>query len=115
MSRHQLQLRDGVPATSAWIGWDRPLRTFFAQVFATDPKDEDEEVPILWEGTVEAELPRPIDAIRLLEPYCEIPAETAASLEIDRMKTLAKTDGPNQVEARAFLARLEARDKRDLA
>ena len=115
MSRHQLQLRDGVAATSAWIGWDRPLRTFFAQVFAADPDDEDEEVPILWEGTAEAELPRPVDAIRLLEPYCDIPAETAASLEIDRMKTLAKTDGPNQVEARAFLARLEARDKRDLA
>ena len=33
MSRHQLPLREGVEATSAWIGWDRPLLTFFAQVF----------------------------------------------------------------------------------
>ena len=111
MSRHQLQLRGGVAATSAWIGWDRPLRTFFAQVFAADPDDEDEEVPILWEGTAEAELPRTVDAIRLLEPYCDIPAEIAASLEIDRIKTLATIDGPNQKEAKAFLARLERQQR----
>lgn len=110
MSRHQLPLREGVEASSAWIGWDRPLLTFFAQVFVTDPADPDEEVELLWRGTSEGELPRPVDAIRLLEHYCEIPAEIAASLEIDRMRTLATVDGPNQQEAKAFLARLEARD-----
>ena len=73
------------------------------------------KLPDVGEGTAEAELPRPVDAIRLLEPYCDIPAEIAASLEIDRMKTLATIDGPNQTEAKAFLARLEARDKRDQA
>ncbi|MDT0576391.1 hypothetical protein RM533_09345 [Croceicoccus sp. F390] len=111
MSRHQIPLREGVEATSAWIGWDRPLQTFYAQVFARYPNDENEEIEILWVGTSEAELPRPVDAIRLLEPYCDVPAEIAASLEIDRMKTLAKVDGPNQLEAKAFLARLEARNR----
>ena len=112
MSRHQLPLREGVEASSARIGWDRPLLTFFAQVFVTDPADPGEEVELLWRGTSERELPRPIDAIRLLEPYCDIPAEIAVSLEVDRMKTLATIDGPNQQEAKAFLARLEARGSR---
>ena len=112
MSRHQLPLREGVEASSAWIGWDRPLLTFFAQVFVTDPADPGEEVELLWRGTSERELPRPVDAIRLLEPYCDIPIEIAVSLEIDRMKTLATIDGPNQQEAKAFLARFEARGSR---
>ena len=72
----------------------------------------DEEVELIWRGTSERELPRPVDAIRLLEPYCDIPAEIAVSLEVDRMKTLATIDGPNQQEAKAFLARLEARGSR---
>ena len=114
MSRHQVPLRPGVAASSAWIGWDRPLMTFFAQVFTSDPEDPEEETEILWVGTSEAELPRPIDAIRLLEPYCDVPAEIAAQLEIDRMKTLATIDGPNQEEAKAFLARLEARKRRSV-
>lgn len=111
MSRHELALKPGVDATSAYVGWDRPLQTFFAQVFTEHPSDPDEEIDILWRGTSEGELPRPVDAIRLLEPYCDVPAEIAVKLEIDRMKTLAMVDGPNQEEAKAFLARLEARDR----
>ena len=114
MSRHQVPLRSGVAASSAWIGWDRPFLTFFAQVFAPHPGDPEEELEILWVGTSEAELPRPLDAIRLLEPYCDVPAEIAAQLEIDRMKTLATIDGPNQQEAKAFLARLESRGDRSV-
>ena len=109
MSRHALPIREGLEASSAWIGWDRPLLTFFAQVFVEDPSDPEEEIDILWRGTFKGELPRPVDAIVLLEPFCEIPAEIAAQLEIDRMKTLAQFDGPSQQEAKAFIARLKAR------
>lgn len=109
MSRHPIPIRVGIEASSAWIGWDRPLLTFFAQVFVENPNDPEEEVEILWRGTCERELPRPVDAIVLLEPFCEIPAEIAAQLEIDRMKTLAQIDGPSQQEAKAFIASLEAR------
>ena len=112
MSRHQLPLRAGVDASSAWVGWDRPLLTFFAQVFRTDPRDPEKEIDILWRGTSERELPRPVDAITLLEPFCDVPAEIAAQLEIDRMATLEQIDGPNQEEAKAFMARLRERDDR---
>ena len=114
MSRHQVPLRPGVAASSAWIGWDRPFLTFFAQVFAPYPEDLEEEFEILWVGTSDAELPRPIDAIRLLEPYCDVPAEITAQSEIDRMRTLATIDGPNQKEAKAFRARLESRGDRSV-
>ena len=82
VSRHQVPLRPGVAASSAWIGWDRPFLTFFAQVFAPYPEDLEEEFEILWVGTSDAELPRPIDAIRLLEPYCDVAAEITAQSEI---------------------------------
>ena len=34
MSRHKVPLRDGVAAASAYVGWDRPLQTYFAQVLS---------------------------------------------------------------------------------
>lgn len=107
MSRHQVPLREDIDATSAWVGWDRPLQTFFVQVFKDHPTEPGEETELLWVGSSEKELPRPVDALLLLEPYCIIPDELPATLEIDRMKTLAATDGPNQVEAKAFLARID--------
>lgn len=60
----------------------------------------------MWVGTAFGELPRAVDAIRVLEPYCQIEASLAAQLEIDRMACLATRDGPNQIEAKAFMARL---------
>jgi hypothetical protein len=109
MSRIELPIKAGIEASSAFVGWDRPLLTFFAQVFKADPEDPEEVIELLWAGASEGELPRPVDAIRLLEPFCEISAEIAVNLEIDRMRTLAAVDGPNQAEAKAFLKRLDER------
>ena len=33
MSRIELPIKAGIEASSAFVGWDRPLLTFFAQVF----------------------------------------------------------------------------------
>ena len=108
MSRHQVPLRPGISAESAWIGWDRPLQTFFAQVLA-QPNEEGEQKEILWIGTSLGEIHKASDAARALEPYCEIDEGLVARLEIDRMKTLATIDGPNQAEAKAFIERLAER------
>ncbi len=78
---------------------------YFAQVLSA-PDEDGEETELVWVGTAFGELPRAIDAIRVLEPYCQIEASLAAQLEIDRMACLAMRDGPNQLEAKAFMARL---------
>ncbi|WP_374133320.1 hypothetical protein [Sphingomonas sp. 28-62-20] len=93
------------PQASAFVGWDRPLQTYFAQVLSA-PDEDGEEIELVWVGTAFGELPRAVDAIRVLEPYCQIEASLAAQLEIDRMACLATRDGPNQLEAKAFMARL---------
>ena len=110
MSRHELQVKSGVDAATAFIGWDRPLNTFFLQVLTT-PDENGDEKELVWAGTDEGELPRPVDVLRIAEKYCIVDAGLAARLEIDRMETLAMIDGPNQQEAKAFLAQLDARDR----
>lgn len=102
MSRYELQTRRGSGASSASIGWDRALQTFFAQVHRMEG---DEEIAFIWQGTVFQELPTPADALRLIEPYCDVPGDLAKRLEIDRLQTLADRDGPAQIAAKAFISR----------
>ncbi len=52
------------------IGWDRPLHTYFAQVWDKNDHSED---PILWAGVAFAELPSCQHLERLLKPYADIP------------------------------------------
>ena len=42
MSRHKVPLRDGIAAASAYVGWDRPLQTYFAQVLSAPDEDGEE-------------------------------------------------------------------------
>lgn len=105
MSRHELPVKSGVDAATAFIGWDRPLNTFFLQVL-TAPDENGDERELIWVGTSEGELPSPVDVLSIAEQYCIIDAGLAARLEIDRMETLAMIDGPNQQEAKAFLKQL---------
>ncbi|WP_239806004.1 hypothetical protein [Croceicoccus hydrothermalis] len=111
MSRHIVPLKFDVEATEAVVGWDRPLQTFFVQVFRDDGNGEDEA--FIWEGTEFGEIETPEAAIRFLEPYCLIPNGLSATLQIERMKTLAAHDGPAQQDAKAFLAKLNARRLKD--
>lgn len=103
MSRHDVPVKAGSGASSASIGWDRPLQTFFVQVRRIKDGEED---CFLWEGTDYRALPTASDAIRLIEPFCTIPADLGQCLEIDRLKTSARPDGEHQIAARVFIDRL---------
>ena len=101
MSRHTFPGKGG--ATSVTLGWDRPLATFFVQVFGPDPEEEGEETTILWEGTVPGELATAAAAISRAAPYADLPNTLGATLETDRLQTVATPDGRRQVEAKRFL------------
>ena len=102
MSRRDVPVKSGShPIVKATIGWDRPLETFFAQVFALD--NDGEEVAVVWKGTYPAELPNPSSAIDILKPYCEIPTGLAIELETDRLATLGRTDSAAQRTAKRAL------------
>ena len=109
MSRHSVPLKPGTNATEAVVGWDRPLGTFYAQVLRKNEDDDDETEELLWEGAELGQLKTPDEALRLLEPFCDIPAGLSATLQIDRLKTLANRDGPAQTQAKAFLEELKRR------
>src|SRR3546814_12462045 len=56
MSRHILTPRPGQPEIVAIVvGWDRPLQTFFAQVFARTEAEPDGGEATIWVGTVPGE------------------------------------------------------------
>ena len=111
MSRHIVPLKSDVEATEAVIGWDRPLQTFFVQVFRDNDAGDDEA--FIWEGTEFGEIETPEAALRFLEPYCDVPNGLSATLQIERMKTLADHDGPAQEDAKAFLAKLKPGRRKD--
>lgn len=83
MSRHKLDMKPGFTGCWAVVGWDRPLNTFFVQVFRDGGKEDDEE--ILWEGTSFQEIETIETARVLLLPYADIPPEISRQLMIDKM------------------------------
>ena len=104
MSRREAPLKPSADrAVRAVVGWDRPLETFFAQVFETDTDGEEEA--FVWLGTFPGELPTPRSALDVIAPWCTIPDGLAAALETDRLKTLASHDGPAQFAAKRALIR----------
>ncbi len=109
MSRHTVPLKPGIDATEAVVGWDRPLQTFFVQVLRKGSDAEEETEELLWEGAELGQLQTPDEALRLLEPYCDVPAGLSATLQIDRLKTLANRDGPAQQHGKAFMEQLKRR------
>lgn len=100
MSRYTLKGRNG--ATGAAVGWDRPLATFFAQVFRLE---DGEEVAFIWEGTSSQELPTAAAALAVLGDYATIPDGLARTLETDRLKSLGSVDGPAQTDAKSHIIR----------
>lgn len=102
MSRREVPLKSSAKrAIRATVGWDRPLQTFFAQVFERDA--EGHEDAFVWKGTLPGELPTPRSALDILEPWCDIPDELSPALETDRLLTLATKDGPAQSAAKRAL------------
>ena len=105
MSRHELRprCRDTI-VTRCAVGWDRPLATFFAQVFSVN--EEGEEEAHIWVGTWPGELRSASAAIAIVTEHCDIPGDLAARLEIDRLAALAARDGRLQADVKAQVLRI---------
>ncbi|GGN39789.1 hypothetical protein FHR83_006641 [Actinoplanes campanulatus] len=70
MTRHELTSDGGFEVV---VGWDRPLNTFFAQVFDVHKPEDDAEV--LWIGVSLREIHDPQQVIDAVRPYAQIPAD----------------------------------------
>lgn len=84
MSRHDLTPNADYPDCWVAVGWDRPLNTFFGQVFRTPPDDAGDDEEILWVGMTLGEVPDVGRLRELMSPYSDIPDEIARQLVIDR-------------------------------
>ena len=72
MSRHDVRpLPGSVVVTRGAVGWDRPLQTFFAQLFSIE--DEGEERPHVWIGTYPHELNSAAAALAVVDGDCIVP------------------------------------------
>ncbi|WP_375383183.1 hypothetical protein [uncultured Sphingomonas sp.] len=103
MSRHVFPGHTG--ATSVALGWDRPLSTFFVQVFRPDPDEEGEETSFIWTGTARGELSSPAEAIEIARPWANLPDDLGRMLELDRLKTSATGDGLAQAATKRWIER----------
>jgi len=69
------------PALSIVVGWDNPLKTYFAQVW--DGGGQEKGDLKLWVGAGADKVPTPEALAELVAPYGDIPAEVLAQLEED--------------------------------
>jgi hypothetical protein len=99
MSRHNLAPRpEQTDIVAVAIGWDRPLQTFFAQVFTRTEAEPDEGEATLWVGCEPGELIEPEAAIALVAPFAQIPDDLAARLRAERDAGAREADGHCQAE-----------------
>jgi hypothetical protein len=105
MRRHDLRPRPGANiVTRGSVGWDRPLQTFFAQLFSIN--EDGEEEPHIWIGTFPRELASAAAAIAVVGADCVVPDGLGAVLETERLASLGTFDGPQQVDLKnRFLRR----------
>ncbi|MGW0504017.1 hypothetical protein [Micromonospora sp. NPDC003241] len=84
MSSRQLDALPGQERYVVRVGWDRPLRSFFAQVINTGVLNEEspDAMPV-WLGAGEC-VPDPETVIEAVRPYAVIPNTLRADLEADR-------------------------------
>lgn len=81
MSRYEIRGRE--PYTAIVIGWDRPLSTYFAQVW-DERVDDEEEALLLWGGCYTREIPSVEKLADALKPFVTLTPEMRAQLERDR-------------------------------
>lgn len=104
MSRHDLLAQDGRPdVVRATVGWDRPLQTFFAQVFFRTDDEPDEGEALIWVGTEPGEILTPEAAIAIVAPHVVIPANLAGQLTADMQATIGARDGRFQAAVKRNL------------
>ena len=103
MSRYELKPRAGNGVGKVAVGWDRPLQTFFAQVFTPTNEEPEEGEATIWVGTEPGELPSPESALRVVEAYADVPETLATALAADMAASIGVRDGVHQAEAKKRL------------
>ncbi|WP_010339722.1 hypothetical protein [Sphingobium yanoikuyae] len=104
MSRHDLPPKADQPhVVRATVGWDRPLQTFFAQVFFRTEDEPEEGEALIWFGTEPGELLSPEAAIEIVAPHAIVPAALADQLADDMRATAGTEDGSHQALAKRSL------------
>jgi hypothetical protein len=79
MSRYCIHPRK--PQYEIVIGWDKPLHTFFAQVWDKESISED---PELWVGVAFGQVPTCEHLEQILKPYAAIPEHICIQLTKDK-------------------------------
>lgn len=104
MSRHDLEPKADQPhVVRATVGWDRPLQTFFAQVFFVTEDEPEEGEALIWIGTAPVELLTPEAVIAIVEPHAIVPEDLAAKLGAELRETIGVKDGSHQTAAKRRL------------
>jgi hypothetical protein len=93
-SRNTIPAR--APGVNVVVGWDNPMRTFFAQVERQQEDDDPRDPIILWLGSSSGEVLRPEDMIAPLAPYAELTEEDLEELRADRIADLDRGPSPLQ-------------------
>lgn len=84
------RVRGKRPSVTVVVGWDRPLHTFFAQVWnvPAGARHHEEGELLLWAGTSWDEVHSVDDLAELLADAAELPEELLVRLEADRLPEL---------------------------
>lgn len=85
-----------------FVGWDRPLETYFATVL--QPGEED-DIVLVWLGTRIGEVSDASQILAAIEPYADAPDNLGAQLEEDRRANIGKPDSPHQAAVKRLLVR----------
>ena len=93
-SRNTIPAR--APGVSVVVGWDNPMRTFFAQVDRQQEDDDPRDPVILWLGASSGEVLRPEDLVVPLAQYAELTDADLEELRADRAAALDR--GPSRLQ-----------------
>jgi len=82
MSRYDITPRD--PRYTVVVGWDGPMRTYFAHV--KDPSLDEEEEMVLWVGGLFDEVKTVTELAKAIARYADLSFDMVATLLVDRLK-----------------------------
>ncbi|MFO0840866.1 MAG: hypothetical protein U0797_00515 [Gemmataceae bacterium] len=83
------RLKGNSPSVTVVLGWDRPLSTYFAQVWDVPERagHHEEGALLLWAGCGWQELPDTNDLVDILEPHAAVPRDLLDVLTADMVAT----------------------------
>ena len=87
MSQHTIPTRQqSIPPITVVVGWDNPMRTFFALVCQEPPDDRPDDDPktLVWVGTDYDEIKTLEPIIEAVAPWADISQETQQKLLADQ-------------------------------